>query len=107
MHERGAVGTALARFLGETEGTRVVRATGRYRADVDPKVVEDVWAHFVEGTPAAGAALELLPAASPMKCFTCETPYEGDKLDPCPRCGGSGLPVSEPPEFEIVDWAVA
>ena len=107
MHERGAVGKTLATFLEETAGTPVGHALGRFAPGVDPRVVQDVWEHHVAGTHAEGALLRLEPAVGEMQCFSCGAVYPGTKLDPCPGCGGSGLPIVEPPELTIVSWGTA
>lgn len=104
MHERGAVGRAIVAFLDASAGAPVGRAIGRFGPGVDPEVVQEVWEHMTEGTPAEGALLTLEPAVGEMQCFTCAEHYEGAKLDPCPACGGSGLPVVDPPEFVVAAW---
>lgn len=107
MHERGAVGLAVATFLADTEGTAVVRVSAQFGPGVDPEVVREVWEHYIDGTHADGATLVLEPAVGEMQCFSCGTAYPGTKLEACPACGGSGLPTFEPPELTIVGWGAA
>ena len=104
MHERGAVGREVAAFLDATAGTPIGRASGRFGPGVDPDLVREVWDHVTEGTHAEGALLDLEPAVGEMQCFSCETVYPGTKLDACPMCDGSGLPIVDPPELAIVSW---
>lgn len=107
MHERGAVGKAIDAFLNDTAGIAITRVMARYGPGIDPEVVRQVWEHHIAGTHAAGAGIDLQPATGAMRCFSCGTGYPGSKLDPCPACGGSGLPTVDLPELDIHDWVVA
>ncbi|HAX82132.1 MAG TPA: hypothetical protein DCY40_06160 [Actinobacteria bacterium] len=104
MHERGAVGLAVDAFLRDTAGMAIGRVSARLGPGVDPEVVRQVWEHHAGGSHAEGASLDLRPAIGAMLCFSCGAEYPGAKLDTCPHCGGSGLPVVVPPELAIYDW---
>ena len=103
MHERGAIGRAVVDFLASTD-VEVRHVAAVIAPDVDPAVVDEVWATTTGGTLADGADLTLDRGQALLRCFDCGGDYPGDKTSPCPRCGGSGLIVRPVAAFEIVRW---
>ena len=103
MHERAAVSAELSRLMVESGG-QVSRVVATIGPGVDPDVVEGIWDEIVSGTPAASAALVVERTAATLRCLDCSNDYGGDKLAPCPVCGGNGLVIAEPPEFSVRSW---
>lgn len=101
MHERGPVSAAVARVLALARDVPVDRVEVKVGPTIDLDLARAAWEHIVEGTDLEPVPVVWNRVFDVLTCLTCFTDYGGDKLEPCPACGGDGL-VSEPaPEIEV------
>lgn len=111
MHEmslaegiRGIV-EAQARAHGFTRVTRLRLEIGRF-AGVEKPALEFAFDAVMRGSPAEGAALEMIDLPGRALCFDCGDPVEiDDRFAPCPNCGGGRL-LPEEGEMRIRDMEV-
>jgi hydrogenase nickel incorporation protein HypA/HybF len=83
--------------------TRVRVEIGRF-AGVEKPALEFAWDIVMKGSPAEGAALEMLDIPGKAMCFDCAREVEiENRLDPCPHCGGGKLVPTGGDEMRIKD----
>ena len=96
-----------ARREGFARVSRVRLEVGRF-AGVEPAALRFGFDVVTRGSVAEGAALELIDLPGRAFCFDCaETVELGQRLDPCPRCGGGRLTPVAGDEMRIRDLEVA
>ena len=95
-----------ARTHGFARVTRLRVEIGRF-AGVEKPALEFAFEVAMRGSPAEGAALDLLDLPGRALCFDCgETVELENRLDPCPRCGGAKLLPQGGDELRIRDMEV-
>ena len=112
MHEmslcegvRRIVETEAARH-GVARITRVRLEIGRF-AGVEKAALAFAFDAVMRGSPAEGAALEMIDLPGRALCFDCAHEVEiADRLDPCPDCGGGKLLPQGGDEMRIKDLEV-
>jgi Zn finger protein HypA/HybF involved in hydrogenase expression len=57
--------------------------------------------HLASQLPDLGAAIEIRHAPHPTMCVACGAPFERLGDDPCPLCGGAGLPLATPETIDV------
>jgi len=92
---------ALLAIAGNRPVTAVTVALG---PSMDPDAARTAWSAAAAGTAAATAAVTWSEAPDTLHCLSCGRDYPGDRLTPCPGCGGDGLVVVEAPAVEITAW---
>lgn len=113
MHEmalcegiRSAVEQAAASH-GVARVSRVRLEIGRF-AGVEKPALEFAWEVVMRGSPAEGAALEMIDLPGKAMCYDCAREVEiAARLDPCPDCGGGRLLPTGGDELRIKDMEVA
>jgi len=104
VHETGLVRAAVA-AVAEAAADRPVRTlTLAVGAGVDLESTAMAWQAAAAGTVLEHCDVRWQRALDHLRCFTCTREYEGDPLDLCPSCGGSGIVVDLAPEIAAVDW---
>ena len=94
---------AQARAHAVMRVTRVRLEVGRF-AGVERQALEFAWDVVMRGSPAEGAALEILDLPGRAHCFDCAREVDiHDRLDPCPDCGGGKLIPTGGQEMRIKD----
>ena len=112
MHEmsiaegiRGVIEDA-ARTNGFEQVTRVRLEIGRF-AGVETRALEFAFDVVMRGSVAEGAGLEIDELPGRALCYDCGEQVEiGDRLDPCPLCGGGKLLAQGGDEMRIKDLEV-
>jgi len=92
---------ALLATAGNRPVTAVTVALG---PSMDPDAARTAWSAAAAGTAAATVAVTWSEAPDTLHCLSCGRDYPGDRLTPCPGCGGDGLVVVEAPAVEITAW---
>ncbi|MDJ1007425.1 MAG: hydrogenase maturation nickel metallochaperone HypA [Paracoccaceae bacterium] len=113
MHEmslcegiREIVETA-ARTHSAERVTRVRLEIGRF-AGVEKTAMEFAFDVVMRGSPAEGAALEMIDLPGTATCFDCAKDVEiEDRFAPCPLCGGGKLMPKGGDEMRVKDLEVA
>lgn len=106
MHERALVSATaqhLAALVGERTLTNVTLTTS---PETSIGVVEQAWRSATAGTPMGSASVTCVVRQHVLECLDCSREYPGDKLTPCPECGGNGLVVAPAPEVSLEDWII-
>lgn len=79
---------------------------GRF-AGVEKPALEFAFDVVMRGSPAEGAALEMLDLPGRARCFDCMKLVEiDDRLDPCPLCGSGKLLPEGGDEMRLKDMEV-
>lgn len=95
-----------ARAHGFMRVTRMRLEIGRFAA-VEKQALAFAWDDVMRGSPAEGAALELIDLPGRALCLDCERSVEiDDRFDPCPLCGGVALRPEGGDEMRIKDMEV-
>ena len=95
-----------ARAHGFSRVTRLRLEIGRF-AGVEKPALEFAFDVVMRGSPAEGAALEMLDLPGQALCFDCgQTVGIEDRLDPCPLCAGTRLLPQGGDEMRIRDMEV-
>jgi len=79
----------------------VVLAVG---AGVDVDSAAAAWQAAAAGTSLAATRVEWQRAPDRLRCFACGLEYDGEPLDLCPSCEGTGIVITPAPELAAVDW---
>lgn len=103
MHELARVAEAAVALASLAGDGRVSSVTLALSPETDVTVVEQAWSSATVGAT-EDAVLVCNVQEHGLSCLECGTDYHGDKLTPCPTCGGNGLIVDRAPEVELVDW---
>ncbi|MCC5992967.1 MAG: hydrogenase maturation nickel metallochaperone HypA [Rhodobacteraceae bacterium] len=86
--------------------TRLRLEIGRF-AGVEKPALEFAFDVVMRGSPAEGAALELIDLPGRALCYDCAEEVEiDDRLSPCPLCGGGKLVPQGGDEMRIKDMEV-
>lgn len=86
--------------------TRLRLEIGRF-AGVEKPALAFAFDVVMRGSPAEGAALEMIDLPGRALCYDCaETVEIENRLDPCPRCGSGKLMPSGGDEMRIKDMEV-
>lgn len=86
--------------------TRMRVEIGRF-AGVEKEALAFAFDVVMRGSPAEGAALEMIDLPGRALCFDCAHEVEiADRLDPCPDCGGGKLLPQGGDEMRIKDMEV-
>jgi hydrogenase nickel incorporation protein HypA/HybF len=76
-------------------------------AGVEKPALEFAWDVVMRGSPAEGAALQMIVLPGQALCFDCTKVVQiDDRLDPCPLCGGCRLLPQGGEEMRIKDMEV-
>jgi hydrogenase nickel incorporation protein HypA/HybF len=103
MHEAGLLSAAVSALLERNEeAVRAVVLAVAPTVDVD--AARAAWDAAATGTVLSGAQVSFTTALDTLTCLDCATAYDGNRLTPCPQCGGNGLVVHEAHEVEIIGW---
>lgn len=95
-----------ARRRGFDRVTRIRVEIGRF-AGVEKQALAFAFDVVMHGSPAEGAALEMIDLPGRAMCFDCADEVEiNDRLDPCPQCGGGKLLPQGGDEMRIKDMEV-
>ncbi|MBN8631056.1 MAG: hydrogenase maturation nickel metallochaperone HypA [Rhodobacterales bacterium] len=95
-----------ARLRGFDRVTRLRLEIGRF-AGVEKDALSFAFDVVMRGSPAEGAALEMIDLPGRALCFDCAHEVEiADRLDPCPDCGGGKLLPQGGDEMRIKDMEV-
>ena len=95
-----------ARRHGFARVTRLRLEIGRF-AGVEKPALAFAFEVVMRGSPAEGAALEMIDLPGQALCYDCAEVVElADRLDPCPRCGGGKLLPQGGDEMRIKDMEV-
>lgn len=95
-----------ARTHGFARVLRLRLEIGRF-AGVEKPALEFAFDAVMRGSPAEGAALEMIDLPGRALCFGCgETVTIEDRLAPCPLCGGGKLLPQGGDEMRIRDMEV-
>jgi len=79
----------------------VVLAVG---AGVDVDSAAAAWQAAAADTSLAATRVEWQRAPDRLRCFACGLEYDGEPLDLCPSCEGTGIVITPAPELAAVDW---
>jgi Zn finger protein HypA/HybF involved in hydrogenase expression len=104
VHEAGLVRAAVAALVDAAAGRpmrTVVLAVG---AGVDVDAAATAWRTAAIGTCLEATEVDWQRASDRLRCFACGIEYDGEPLDLCPSCGGTGIVVTRAPELAAVDW---
>ncbi len=104
MHETGLVRATVAALVDATAGRpmrTVVLAVG---PGVDVGSAAAAWQTAAAGTCLEATKVEWQHATDGLRCFACGLDYNGETLDLCPSCDGTGLVITRAPELTAVDW---
>ncbi|HUK70817.1 MAG TPA: hydrogenase/urease maturation nickel metallochaperone HypA [Streptosporangiaceae bacterium] len=104
MHESGLVRATVAALVDASAGRpmrTVVLAVG---AGVDVDSAAAAWQAAAAGTSLAATRVEWQRAPDRLRCFACGLEYDGEPLDLCPSCEGTGIVITPAPELAAVDW---
>ncbi len=83
--------------------TKVRLEIGQF-AGVEKPALEFAFDVVMRGSPAEGAALEMIDVPGKAMCFDCAQEVEiEDRLAPCPKCGGGKLMPTGGDEMRIKD----
>lgn len=97
---------AEAKRHGFSRVTRVRLEIGRF-AGVEKAALAFAFDVAMAGSPAEGAALELIDLPGRAQCFACGKTSEIDhRLDPCPACGSGRMMPDGGDEMRIKDLEV-
>ncbi|MCL1593274.1 MAG: hydrogenase/urease maturation nickel metallochaperone HypA [Actinomycetia bacterium] len=109
MHERAPVGMEAAKLIAQLTETSAPPSVVKVAiaADVKVDIARDAWDAAADGTILEGVHIEWVLRTATLACLACGHNYSGDKLAQCPKCGGDGLIVKEPPIAEVVAWSPA
>lgn len=95
-----------ARQHGFARVTRLRLEIGRF-AGVEKPALEFAFDVVMRGSPAEGAALEMIDLPGRALCYDCLKQVEiDDRLAPCPLCGGGRLMPEGGDEMRIRDMEV-
>jgi len=79
---------------------------GRF-AGVEKDALFFAWDAVMNGSVAEGSTLEVIDLPGRAMCYDCASEVEiSDRLDPCPKCGGSRLLAQGGDEMRIKDLEV-
>ena len=85
---------------------RVRLEVGQF-SGVEKPALEFAFDVVMQGSVAEGAALEMIDLPGRAMCYDCVKEVEiGDRLDPCPDCGGGRLMPTAGDEMRIKDLEV-
>jgi Zn finger protein HypA/HybF involved in hydrogenase expression len=104
MHEAGLLSAAVS-VLADRSGGPVREVVLAVAPTVDIEAARAAWEAAAAGTSLAAAQVTFRTSVDTLNCLGCGTDYDGDRLTPCPACGGNGLVVHQAHELEIVDWS--
>lgn len=108
MHEASIVEAVLERACEEARkagARRIERIRLRVGvlAGVVPEALQFAFGALREGTPAAGATLEVENAPATFRCLDCQGTMESLHLDfTCPACGGALVVDSGGHQLELI-----
>lgn len=95
-----------ARLAGFERVVRLRLEIGRF-AGVEKPALEFAFDVVMRGSPAEGAALEMIDLPGRALCFDCgQSVTIEDRLSPCPECGGARLLPEGGDEMRIRDMEV-
>lgn len=95
-----------AKAHGFARVTRLRLEIGRF-AGVEKAALAFAWDVVMQGSPAEGAALEMIDLPGQAMCYDCQKMIEiNDRFDPCPLCGGGKLLPEGGDEMRIKDMEV-
>ena len=95
-----------ARKHGFDRVTRLRLEIGRF-AGVEKEALAFAFDVVMRGSPAEGAALEMIDLPGRALCYDCAHEVEiAGRLDPCPDCGGGKLLPQGGDEMRIKDMEV-
>lgn len=95
-----------ARAHGFSRVTRLRLEIGRF-AGVEKPALDFAFDVVMRGSPAEGAALEMIDLPGQALCYDCmQTVGIAARLDPCPLCGGGRLIPQGGDEMRILDMEV-
>jgi hydrogenase nickel incorporation protein HypA/HybF len=112
MHEASIVESVLERAVAETRragATRIERIRLRVGvlSGVVPEALRFAFEALREGTPAAGASLEIEDAPARLCCLDCRHSLEAfELLFTCPACGGVLIVDSGGRQLELIQLEV-
>ncbi|MGA7229000.1 MAG: hydrogenase/urease maturation nickel metallochaperone HypA [Acidimicrobiia bacterium] len=104
MHERGLVSKTAADLASSVGSTPVRQVTLALAPETDRDVVLDAWSSATAGSEISRAELICITKDHGLQCLDCGHQYLGDKLKPCPQCGGNGLIVEPTPDVAVAGW---
>jgi Zn finger protein HypA/HybF involved in hydrogenase expression len=93
MHERGPVSEVVAELGRRHREVPLASAEIIVGPTIDLSVAVAAYEHIVTGTDLSTVAITWTRTLDTLTCFSCGSEYEGEKVDPCPSCGGPGLVV--------------
>jgi hydrogenase nickel incorporation protein HypA/HybF len=110
VHEIGLCEGVLETVLRHAKGRTVsrVRLRAGVRHAVDSASMEQVFLLVAQGTPAAGAVVEVTPVAARLECRECGARADTfDLLAVCPQCGSGTVDVTGGDDLvlESIDYA--
>ncbi|MDO5604708.1 MAG: hydrogenase maturation nickel metallochaperone HypA [Paracoccus sp. (in: a-proteobacteria)] len=95
-----------ARAHGFARVTVLRLEIGRF-AGVEKPALEFAFDVVMRGSPAEGAAVEMIDLPGRAMCYDCAVEVElNERLDPCPLCGGGKLMPVGGDEMRIKDMEV-
>ena len=98
---------SAARRHGADRIARVRVEIGRF-AGVEKPALAFAFDVVMRGSVAEGAALEMIDLPGTAHCYDCGGTVEiGNRLDPCPDCGGGRLMPVSGDEMRIRDMEIA
>lgn len=112
MHEMSLMQNVLEIVLeaAENQGFDRVRKITLEIGDfsgVDPQAMEFCFDVVMEGSIAAGAALEIVRKPGEAWCMQCGRQVEiSERFDPCPHCGSFGLKITGGQEMRVRELEV-
>jgi hydrogenase nickel incorporation protein HypA/HybF len=95
------VSAAVAEVLAVTRDLPVGRVEVKVGPSIELDLARAAWDHIVAGTELEPVPVVWTRVFDVLTCLTCFTDYGGDKLEPCPACGGDGLVSEQASEIEV------
>jgi Zn finger protein HypA/HybF involved in hydrogenase expression len=104
MHETSLARAAVAALADAAAGRPVRAVTLAVGTGVDLASAATAWQAAAAGTCLETCQVRWERASDRLRCFSCGHEYDGEPLDQCPSCGGSGIIITRAPELAAVDW---
>ena len=104
MHEAGLARAAVASLSDAAAGQRVRAVVLVVGAGVDIDSAASAWQLATAGTCLEEASVTWRRGRDSLRCFTCGQRYDGEALDRCPSCDGTGLVVARAAEIAVEGW---